>query len=353
MMAGERILRVPGWFSGQGDDSDVVVSTRVRLARNLARRCFPSRASLLEKKTVFEEVVGAAEAVTLCSPFEKVNFAHISRLEQQYLVENRAASHDLLGIEGDRGVISDASWCMSVMINEEDHLRLQCMAPGCNTSDTWEHIDALDNAFGEELLYAFDHQKGFLTSCPTNSGTGLRVSFLVHLPGLALTKTIDQVLQGASQMGVSTRGFFGENSEIIGNLFQLSNQATMGAGEKEFLESTHSIIMRIVDIERAARDRILKQAKNELNDKVFRAYGLMLYARTLTMKELLNLSSALRMGMECGLFDTYSIGRLNKLVIAALPAHLQLHFGTSMTEDELNAKRAEIVRNALRECAVQ
>ncbi len=351
MISIDRIERLPAWFGAGGHESDVVLSTRVRIARNLANHQFPGRASLLEKKSVYDEITAVIARLPRYKHFQQMNFAQIRRLEQLFLVENRAASVDLLNMEGDRGVISDRSCRISVMVNEEDHIRFQCMEPGFSAPALWERLDELDTELGRDLLYAFDETRGFLTCCPTNSGTGLRISFLMHLPGLVLTKTIDQALQGASQMGISARGFFGENSEVIGNFFQLSNQAAMGASEPEFYRSTQSIIGAILDCERAARDRILKEARLELVDKIYRAYGILLYAQTLSIEETLNLTSALRLGIQMGLFDRITLEALNKMCLLSMPAHLQLMRDKSMDNEELSVCRAEIVRKALNECS--
>jgi protein arginine kinase len=341
----EQLYSVPAWLAGSGPQADIVISTRVRLARNLAYHQFPHRASLKERKDVFEKVVAACRKIPRCKGYNVSNFTSQSPLNQQYLVEERVVSPDLLAVEGDRGVITDPGRSVAIMVNEEDHIRLSSMGSGYCAETLWEALDSVDTALGRRIPFAFDTQRGFLTCCPTNSGTGLRVSFLMHLPGLALTKTIDQTLQAASQMGISTRGFFGEHSEIVGNLFQLSNQATMGACEDEFLSGTQAMITQIDALERKARERVLADARTELADKVMRAYGILRYARTLNVAEYLNLSSALRLGIECGLLGGLSVSDLNRLTLLVLPAHIQTLYDRSMDEDELQRIRAEMVRN--------
>lgn len=345
MISSDQLYRTPVWFSGKGPENDVIISTRIRLARNLAGHTFPNRASLQERKSVFEDVAQACAGIPQCKGFTVANFVGLKSLNQQYLVEDRAASPDMLRLEGDRGVVGDTDREVSIMINEEDHIRLQAMGSGACAEELWSRIDTIDTAVGKKLNLAFDRRRGFLTCCPTNSGTGLRVSFLMHLFGLTLTKAIDQVLQGASQMGISTRGFFGENSEIVGNVFQLSNQATMGSHESEFLESTEGLIREIISLERQARERILAEAGNELEDKVYRAYGILRHARTLEIDEFLNLSSALRAGIDCGLFEGVSLPELNRLTLLIMPAHIQILYDREMDERELRSMRAEIVRN--------
>ncbi len=339
--------QIPIWFDNSGPESDVVISTRIRLARNLENRNFPFRATGKERKSVFKEVASVFESASQFKNFEVINFARLRKLEQQFLVEERVVSPDLLRAEGDRGVVCDASRRVNVMINEEDHLRLQCIDSGFRAQEMWGILDMIDDNLGRKLRFSYDSKLGFLTCCPTNSGTGLRVSFLMHLPGLVLTKTIDSVLQGASQMGISTRGFFGEHSEVVGNFFQLSNQATMGAHEQEFLDSTQRIIMEITSQERKARERLLRDASLELSDKVYRSLGILTHARMLSLAELLNLSSALRLGVECGLFEGITIGDLNKLITICMPAHLQIYHSRDMGEADQEVARAELVRDLL------
>jgi protein arginine kinase len=339
---------VPGWFSPTGPDSDVVISTRLRLARNLADYPFPSRASLQERRAIFEQTVAAVHRVELFNGFTCVNFLDIEKLEQQALGEKRAVSVEMMAMDGDRGVVVDGGYRVSLMVNEEDHLRLQCLESGYAPGSTWSMVDRIDDALGGVLSFAYDKRWGFLTSCPTNAGTGLRISFLMHLPGLVLTKTIDQILQGASQMGISTRGFFGEHSVVVGNFFQLSNQSSMGASENEFIEATQNVIRNVIDCERTARQRILGEAHREIEDKVYRAWGVLLHARLLGMDELLNLGSALRLGIECGLFNKLGLEALNRLTMICLPAHLQLLHAHPVAPEDIDVCRAEVVRNFLK-----
>lgn len=340
---------VPSWFRPLGKDHDVIISSRVRLARNLLNHQFPFRASLLERKRIFEEIRGEIMDLPACKGCECLNFAHADSIDTEFLAENRAVSYDLINLDGDRGVVFDTSFQSSIMINEEDHVRMQCMQSGYCADQLWEMLDQLDTTVGSRLRFAFDKKKGFLTSCPTNSGTGLRVSFLLHLPGLVLTKSIDQTLQGVTQMGLAARGFFGENSQVVGNFFQLSNQATMGAGEREFIKTTQRIIQSVIDCEKKARDRIVNEAEVELEDKVYRSFGILKYARTLSFTELLNLSSALRVGIESGIFNGMSIQSLNEMILLTMPAHLQLLDGKKQDKDTLNRRRAEMVHAFMRQ----
>ena len=335
---------LPLWFSGTGPQSDLVISTRIRLARNLTSHRFTYHAGRNERKEVFDKITGVLGGYREFKNFSIINCADITQLDRELLLEERLVSPDLLSVEGDRGVAIENTRRMSVMINEEDHLRLHSIESGFQAEEVWGRVSRLDDQLGRHLPYAYEVRRGFLTSCPTNSGTGLRVSFLLHLPGLVLTRSIDPVLLGASQMGVSTRGFFGEHSEVVGNLFQLSNQATLGAREEEFLQHTRTIIADVITHERKARETIFREAAAEMTDKIYRSWGILLHARLLTVNEFLNLSSSLRMGIDAGFFGELSAEHLSRLTLQIMPAHLQRLRGKTFTEDKLQASRADFIR---------
>jgi protein arginine kinase len=340
-----RRIRLPAWCDGSGPESDIIITTRIRLARNIAGFSFPPHASPVERTAVYGAVTGALKAFGTGSTMKAFNFSTTSQLEAQYLVERRIASPDLLSTDGDRGVACDATQRLSVMINEEDHIRMQCLVSGCQPIDAWKQIDAFDAQLGTAVDYAFERRRGFLTCCPTNSGTGLRVSFLVHLPGLILTKSLDAVLQGASQLGIAARGFFGEHSDAVGSIVQLSNHTTIGACETEFIENTLSSVQEIIACEQRARERLLSEARLELSDKIYRAWGILAYARTLSVAEFMNCSSALRLGRDTGLFTEISRKELNAGMLVVLPAHLQKHTGRPLDKNEIPLVRAERVRS--------
>jgi protein arginine kinase len=336
---------MPAWFDNRGPESGMVVSTRIRLARNLSEYRFPPHASSKEKQAIFKDVTSVFSA-PLFSDFVIVNFGRLPKIEQHFLAEERRVSMDMLRGEGERGVVCDLPGRFSVMINEEDHLRIQGMDSGFHTTRLWKAVNQFDDAIGKGVKYAYSGRLGYLTACPTNSGTGLRVSYLMHLPGLVLTKAIDPVLQGASQMGISTRGFFGENSDVVGNFFQLSNQATMGASETEFIESTSKTIQEIISHERGARERLLKDAKSEVSDKVWRAHGILSNARMLSVTELLSLTSAIRLGIDCEIYNELTIDDINKLIMISMPAHLQVYMTDKGGYEELDEARADVARQA-------
>jgi protein arginine kinase len=340
-------MKAPAWLDSNGPDSDVVISTRVRLARNLAGYHFPGRASLFEKKSVFDKAASAVTTLPSLSNRPCLNFLETPHGDQRVLLENHVVSEQLLAAEGDRGVIHDDTCRLSVMINETDHVRLQWLDSGYRPMELWREINRFDDELSTTLSFAFDSRRGFLTSNPNDTGTGLRVSCLMHLPGLVLTKTVDQVLLGASQTGVATSGFFRDRPVVIGNLFLLSNQAALGVTEQECIANTEEIVCKVIECERAARTKIVTMASTELADKVWRAWGVLCFARTLTMDEFLNLSSALRLGCDCMIFDRIQRDAINQLIIACQSEHLRQASGADLSPADIDIFRAETVRRLI------
>lgn len=340
---------LPSWLSNEGPETDVVVSTRVRLARNLAQRSFPARCSSPERTQVFEDITNSLKSSSRFRGYEYLNFSSLPELHQRALVERRAGSAELLKARGDRGVVTGDRFRVCIMINEEDHIRIQCFLSGCLPEAAWGTVSEIDDDIGSSLEIAYDSRRGFLSSCATNSGTGLRISFLLHLPALILTRSIDQVLQAVTQMGVSVRGFFGEHSDVIGAFFQLSNHAAMGAEEEQFVADTHGTVQEVMRLEREARESIVNDAREELEDKVYRACGALRYARLLELNECISLLSALRLGLHCGIVQRPAPGRLNELLLDCLPAHMQMELGRGMNDDEINRHRAERARSFMEE----
>jgi protein arginine kinase len=233
------------------------------------------------------------------------------------------------------------------MVNEEDHLRLQALVSGLRLQDAWGLVDRLDEELGEELPYAFHHEFGFLTSCPTNVGTGLRASVLIHLPGLVLTKEIGQVLRGLNQVGITFRGLYGEGSEVVGNFFQVSNQTTLGKTEEDLVEDLDKIVCEVIKHERQARQVLLREAGSVTEDKIWRAFGLLRYARSLSFDEMINLLSGVRLGVGLKLLPDLRVYTLNKIMIYSQAAHLEQAAGRDLPPPECDAHRASFVRRIL------
>jgi protein arginine kinase len=340
------------WLEASGDHADIVLSTRVRLARNLQGYAFGPRARINDR----EAVLGQLEAVLPQSP----SLAHSVLLPMadaeprfgKILLERRLVSRELLGESGSgpaRGtaVVLAAGDPISVMVNEEDHLRIQSLLSGLRLQEGWRMVDRLDEELGQDLPFAFHHEFGFLTSCPTNAGTGLRASVFMHLPGLVLTKEIGKVLQGLGQVGLTFRGLYGEGSEVVGNFFQVSNQTTLGKTEEDLVDHLDKVVRQVIQYESQARQVLLRDARAVTEDKIWRAYGLLRYARSLSFEELMNLLSGVRLGVSLKLLPGLRVYTLNKIMIFTQPAHLEQAAGRDLPQAESDAHRAAFVRRIL------
>ena len=341
-----------GWLDASGEHADVVLSTRIRLARNLQGHAFGPRARVNDREAVLELTRRAMAKVELLAGSRLLELPNLDQRSRGMLLERRLASRELLGDvkEGPSratAVLLAAQDPLSVMVNEEDHLRLQGLLSGLRLKEAWNLVDRLDEELGQELPYAYHHEFGFLTSCPTNVGSGLRASVLVHLPGLVLTKEIGKVLQGLGQVGLTFRGLYGEGSEVVGNFFQLSNQTTLGKSEEELVDHLDKIIRQVIQYEDQARQVLLRDAPQVTEDKIWRAYGLLRYARSLPFEELMNLLSGIRLGVGLKLLPELRVYTLNKLMIFTQTAHLEQAAGRDLSPGECDAHRAAYVRSIL------
>lgn len=336
-------------MSGKGAEPAHVLSTRVRLARNVSAVPFTHRAREEQLASILTSVTTAARR----SPHLADGFAwkmnDLSALERAFLLERHLISRDMADARRTRGVLIGRAESASVMVNEEDHVRLQALVPGLQLYDAWELADTLDNDLDSVLEYAFADDWGYLTSCPTNVGTGMRVSVLVHLPSLVLTKQISKVVQGLSQMGLAVRGFYGEGSEVMGNFFQVSNQTTLGRSERESLDVLEKATRQLLEHEESARDQMMRDplTRTMLEDKIWRAYGTLQHARLLSSQEVVNLTSAVRFGVAVEMTGLPDIAALNEIVICAQPAHMQVMLGRHMDTSERRVERARYVRERL------
>ncbi len=335
------------WLDGTGPSADIVLSTRVRLARNLAEVPFTHRAREEQLAMVFSSVVSAARGVPALTGIDTFPMRDLQPLDRQFLVERHLISNDLADNGRLRGLLVLPGESISAMVNEEDHLRLQSLASGFQLRSAWEAVNAVDDELARGLDYAFNEELGYLTSCPTNAGTGMRASVLIHLPSLVLTKQIGRVLQGIAQVGLAVRGFYGEGSQIMGNFFQISNQTTLGQSEKETVESLERVTRQIIDYEKRARDELLKEARVQIEDKIWRAYGALRHSRVISSQEVINLSSAVRFGIALRIDGLTSVQTLNELLVRSQPAHVQKAAGREMEQRERNIVRAEYVRKLL------
>ena len=339
------------WLDAGGPEADIVLSTRVRLARNLQGHRYVCRASAGDREIVFRTVARAVNRGALPPDTALVRMNELGRRTQQILLERRLVSSELIGQaapDSGVGVAVSSGNAVSVMINEEDHLRLQCLMSGLRLMEGWNRVDKLDEELGGLLQLAYHHEFGFLTSCPTNVGTGLRASALLHLPGLVLTKEIERALRGITQVGLTTRGLYGEGSEFVGNFFQISNQTTLGQGEEDLLDHLNRVVGTVITKEREARQVLTRDAGAITEDKIWRAYGLLRYARALDYVELMNLLSGVRLGVSLKLLPSPPVYWLNRIMIFSQAAHLAEAAGRTLSTEERRAHRAQYVRQALR-----
>jgi protein arginine kinase len=340
-----------GWLDASGPESHMVLSTRIRLARNLAGHLFQTRNTEGERERVLELVQRAARESVLLRRAVSFRLDQLERDDRQLLHERHLVSKELAGLEAEGKPRSGASVLLGdrlgVMLNEEDHLRLQGLHSGFALEAAYAEVDRLDTELGQRLPFAFHPEFGYLTSCPTNVGTGLRASVLIHLPGLVLTKEISKVLQGLAQVGLTFRGLYGEGSEVVGNFFQLSNQTTLGSSERELIDHLGKMVRQVMDYEEQARQVLVRDAPTVIEDKVWRAYGLLRYARSLSFEEAMNLLSGVRLGVGVGLVPDVAMYTLNKLLIYTQPAHLAVAEGVSPDDADLPLRRARFVRKVL------
>jgi len=339
------------WMDADGPFSDIVLSTRVRLARNLQGHAFGPRARVNDREAVLKRFRAATARAESLKGGTLLELPELPARTRRILLERRLVTRDLLGdsdgpARGTAVHLSDDG-PVSVMINEEDHLRVQSLVSGLRIGQAWRLVDRLDEELGRELPFAYHHEFGFLTSCPTNVGSGLRASVFMHLPGLVLTKEIGKVLQGLGQVGLTFRGLYGEGSEVVGNFFQVSNQTTLGKTEEDLVDHLDKIVRQVIQYELQARQVLLRDARAGTEDKIWRAYGLLRYARSLSFEELMNLLSGVRLGLSLKLLPGLRVYTLNKMMIFTQPAHLEEAAGRDLPPSEGDAHRAAYVRRIL------
>lgn len=340
------------WMDADGPFSDIVLSTRVRLARNLREYNFGLRASASDREAVLRLARGAAAETSALADGTSLLMADLPDNSRRLLLERHLVSKELVGEDGEEAPVHSAlllapAESLGVMVNEEDHLRLQSLISGFRLREAWWKVDRLDEELSRQLGFAYHPEFGFLTSCPTNVGTGLRASVLLHLPGLVLTQEIGRVLQGIAQVGLTFRGLYGEGSEVVGNFFQISNQTTLGKSEEDLIDHLQKIVQQVIQYEKQARAVLLRDAPTVIEDKVWRAYGLLRYAHSITFEEVMNLLSGVRLGVGLKLITGLRVYTLNHLMIFSQAAHLQQMAGRPLDKSEGDIYRATYIRKIL------
>ncbi len=338
------------WLRGTGAESDIVISSRIRLARNLSSFPFTNRASAHQRAEI-EAMLRERLAKLEYSPrLAYLNVPSLSTLDRQLLVERQLISRELANTDGPRGVAVAPQENISIMINEEDHLRLQVMRSGFSLDEAWQDIDRLDDLMEGIVTYAFSEEFGYLTACPTNVGTGMRASVMLHLPALVLTKQIEKVFRALQKINLAVRGLYGEGSRASGDFYQISNQVTLGKSEVVILTEIREVIPQIISYERQARSTLTRESRQALHDRVARAFGTLRSATMMTSEETMDLLSSVRLGVNLGLLEEkITIPTVNELFLQTQPAHLQKLMGTPLDGEERNSARARFLRTRLRE----
>lgn len=337
------------WMKGEGPDSDIVISSRVRIARNLAGYPFPMLATKSQSEEVLAKIAGlhGSNEIEVWGPFELISLSELADLDKKVLVEKHLISPNLANESQNGAVFLNDEESISIMVNEEDHLRIQVLSSGFQISEAWAIANQVDDGYEKLLEYAFDEKRGFLTSCPTNVGTGIRASVMIHLPALVITQQINRILQAITQVGLAVRGIYGEGSEAIGNLFQISNQITLGQSEEEILDNLHSVVRQIIEHERSARQVLAVESKARMQDRVCRSYGILTNAIIMDSKEAAQRLSDVRLGVDLDMVQDVSRATLNELLVMTQPAFLQQLSGEKLSADGRDIRRAELIRSKL------
>ena len=336
------------WLRGSGPESDIVISSRIRLARNFADFPFIRKCSEQDRANVENQLRTAIESEKRWENLTYIDVDSLPEVDRQFLVERQLISREHADASGARAVAIDPDEQFSLMINEEDHLRIQVMKSGLDLPAAWKQVDQIDDLLEKSITFAYHPSLGYLTACPTNVGTGMRVSVMLHLPALVITQQIDKVFRSLQKISLAVRGLYGEGSQAMGDFYQISNQITLGRSEEELITQVNEVIPVMIDYERKARQFLVKESREDLHDRVSRAYGILCTAKTISSEETMHLLSSLRMGVNLGLIDNLEIPVINKLFIHTQPAHLQKLRGMLLDTADRNAERAHYLQKHLR-----
>jgi len=331
------------------NESGIVITSRVRLARNVKDFPFPGWLKKADRLKLLETIQPAVADLSTMRPAKvSVAMETLTPLDKQLLVEKHLISREHAAKNAGSGLVVNGDETLSVMINEEDHIRLQALRPGFHLLEAWEAADKLDTALEEKLEFSFSPSLGYLTACPTNVGTGMRASAMLHLPGLVLGEQINQVIKSVNQLGLAVRGLYGEGTEALGNLFQISNQTTLGESERQILDRLLKVVRQLIELENNARQKLLQEKARMLADQVGRSYGIVLHSYSISSKEALNLISLLRLAADLALLPANLKPKLDTLLISTQPAHLQQASQKKLGAEERDAFRADLLREKLK-----
>jgi len=335
------------WLNGAGPNSNIVFSSRIRFARNLDKLPFPHWANKKQSMQAADIIAEAAGKIELLKKSEIFELNDLDSVDKQFLIERHLMSYEQAQKTDSKLVIIDEDEIISIMGNEEDHLRIQVIQSGFNLFEAFNIITKIDDYFSKEVTYAFSPEWGYLTACPTNTGTGMRGSVMLHLPALVMTRQINQVLAAIAKLSFAARGLYGEGTQAMGNLFQISNQVSLGHNENEIIENINGLIRQIIEQENQAREALLNQNRSMLEDKINRSFGILKSAHIITSQETIELISLVRLGCDLAVIKDINKQTINELFIITQPAHLQKIEGKKLSSAERDLKRAEIIRSKL------
>jgi protein arginine kinase len=331
-----------------GPHDRIVLSSRVRLARNLKNLAFPGWAKKPDRVKALDIMRPAVENLRQMSDGFSESMDNLAALDKQILVERHLISREHAAKNAGSGLVLNKEESLCVMINEEDHLRMQALRPGLQIKEAWQAIDQIDSLLEKKLEYAFSPTLGYLTACPTNLGTGIRVSAMLHLPALVLSEQINQIIQAVNKLGLAVRGLYGEGTEALGNVFQVSNQMTLGESETDIVERLNKVLAQLIEHEENARATLLEGKPKVIFNQIGRAYGILANAHSISSKETMNLLSLLRLGIDIGLFPGTERSLVDELFLITQPAHLQKRYSEKLSAEERDLLRADMLRERLR-----
>ena len=335
------------WLKGSGPNSDMVISSRIRLARNLEKFPFPHWAKKPDSEQVLVLAAGAFEKTPELKDGIFLRLDDFDNVDKQFLVERHLMSNEHAIRSNQKALFINPDENVAIMVNEEDHLRIQVMESGFDLDTTWRIMDSIDNRLSEILTYAFKKEWGYLTACPTNTGTGMRGSIMLHLPALVMTRQINRVLEAIAKLSFTTRGLYGEGTQASGNFFQISNQVSLGAREEEMLGNIKGVIKQIIEQEEKARESLMAEHREMLEDRIWRSYGTLKNAHIISSNETVELLSMLRLGSDLGLVADVERSLINELFILTQPSHLQKLENKKLSANERDVKRAQIIRERI------
>src|SRR5216117_3895480 len=332
----------------EGPHNRIVLSSRVRLARNLKGLAFPGWAKKIERVKALDLIRPAVESLPQLAGAFSESMDNLTVLDKNILVERHLISREHAAKSAGSGLVLNKEESLCVMINEEDHLRMQALRPGLQLKQAWAVIDQIDSKLEKKLDYAFSPDLGYLTACPTNLGTGIRVSAMLHLPGLVLAEQVNQIIQAVNKLGLAVRGLYGEGTEALGNVFQVSNQMTLGEAESDIVERLNKVLAQIIEHEENARATLMEKKPKSVYNHIGRAYGILANAHSISSKETMNLLSLMRLGVDLGLFTDLERAFVDELFVITQPNHLQKRFSDKLTAEERDLLRADMLRERLR-----